>query len=351
MLASLALGLCFAFPTPGRAEPHYLEAGIQNFNMNQFDAAMYEFKRAETVNPKDPMVHYYMGSALGRLNKPDEAYEEFKKALAFAAPNSQLSRLCKVALATYADAAANAKAPPLPPPPPPKAEKTTPFKPLDSDEALLQATGGLPAQPATGEPARKETLDAKDPLRQAVKSIHDQTDSHERAMLKNGRDQARGLLDAAEAECQKIQEHAQEKIEEMRKAVIKTNKGDYPIYSAEDFEDVKKKADAECEHIRRSAKLSAESSLKNVDEHALETEKAAKNLELQFKDQKITGSGVRIMPHGTNLYTRNYETYRSHDDERASIIPLIAKPQNLRDLDTAATSKKRSEASKNTTSP
>ncbi|MGH9550705.1 MAG: hypothetical protein ACRD3W_15095, partial [Terriglobales bacterium] len=62
---------------------------------------------------------------------------------------------------------------------------------------------------------------------------------------------------------------------------------------------------------------------------AMLTEEAAYNLESQFKQQDSTTSGVRLVPQGTNLFVRNYETFHSLDDDRANVTPLIATPQRL----------------------
>src|SRR5579872_3731258 len=86
---------------PALCQTHYLEAGIQNFNMGQFAASMYEFKNAETANPRDPIVHYYMGASLARMDRLDEAMAEFQKAYQLSQPKSAVRHLSMVALATY----------------------------------------------------------------------------------------------------------------------------------------------------------------------------------------------------------------------------------------------------------
>lgn len=42
-------------------------------------------------------------------------------------------------------------------------------------------------------------------------------------------------------------------------------------------------------------------------------------------------SGIRLVPQGTNLYVRNYETFHSWNDDRQNAVPLIATPQKLDD--------------------
>jgi hypothetical protein len=278
-----------------------------------------------------------MGSALAKLNQQDEALEEFKKAYMYSPPKSAIRQLAQTALARYGQSA-GARLPTantiketaqLE-----KAAQQQQQQPDDMDTALLKATGGVPG--------------GADPLGQAINSIHKQTSEKESSMVGNAKDDLRRKTDDAEAQCQAIQSKTKQKIAEMQTAVIHGLNGNLHIYSDEDIADVQRRADDDCERIRRSAKSKGTSSLTDSQDRAVATEQSALNLERQFKDSRITGSGVRLMPQGTNLFTRNYKTYRSTDDERASVTPMIAQPKRLSDV---AASKKSEKPTAHATDP
>ena len=249
----VALVLVGSLTIPERvlAENHFLDAGIQNFNSNQFDASLYEFNRAKTASPNDPVVHYYIGSALVRLNRSDEAFEEFQKAFSLAPANSQIKELARAALATF-----NFQAPVKKLPEPPiathaKSEPKPKPKPatdsLDPDNALLQATGGIPESGAglgaTGDSKSDRGANASGSQYPGQSSrtsgnMNTATNSVEQADV--------------EAQCAEIQAEAKKRVEEMKNNVIHGITGDMHIYSPEDIDEVTQKANEKCRVLRAS---------------------------------------------------------------------------------------------------
>ncbi len=107
--------------------------------------------------------------------------------------------------------------------------------------------------------------------------------------------------------------------------------GYYSSYTQSQLDDVQRNADARCEQLRKE-RQKYEAAGQSVS--ALQD--SAANLESQIADQKLTGSGVRLVPLGTNLNVRNYESYHSDQDDRDAIVPLIAQPKKLTDISDSA---------------
>jgi hypothetical protein len=97
--------------------------------------------------------------------------------------------------------------------------------------------------------------------------------------------------------------------------------------SSAEINSIKQRCEMDCDAIRRSAE-GQRSAAANASSQQTMT-----NLQAQLQDQKLTGSGVRLMPQGTGANVRNYETFHSDDDDRNAIIPLIARPQRLQDME------------------
>ncbi len=233
------------------AENHFLDAGIQNFNSNQFDASLYEFNRAKTADPNDPVVHYYIGSTLVRLNRSDEAFEEFQKAFSLAPANSQIKELARAALANF-NFQAPAKKLPEPPitahsKPEPKTKPKPALDSLDPDNALLQATGGIP-ESAAGLGA---TGNAKS---ERGTSASGSQNSGQSSRTSGSANTASNAVDPAniEAQCAEIQAQAKKRVEEMKNNVIHGITGDMHIYSPEDIAEVTQKANEKCRVLRAS---------------------------------------------------------------------------------------------------
>lgn len=212
------------------ADSHFLDAGVQNFQASQFEASLYEFKRAERTAPNDPVVHYYMGSSLARLNRADEALDHFKRAFELAPPNSKIKALAAQALSGISHLTApQEKMQPLAQVSKGKAtlhKATASPDDLDPDNALLKATGGIPEPPPL--------LQSQPPL------------SKEAAQASE-----------IEARCTEIQDQARKRVEEMKSNVIRTAGGEMHIYSNEDIQDVIAKANAECNRLRSTLKRTA----------------------------------------------------------------------------------------------
>jgi tetratricopeptide (TPR) repeat protein len=79
-----------------------MEEGIAEFNAGHYDKALGLFGAAEPTNFNDPVFHYYMGSALIKLNHKPDAIKQFKLALDLE-PTGQVADYCKKALENLSD--------------------------------------------------------------------------------------------------------------------------------------------------------------------------------------------------------------------------------------------------------
>lgn len=66
-------------------------------------------------------------------------------------------------------------------------------------------------------------------------------------------------------------------------------------------------------------------------QHQLGLQNSAMELERQLQAPPNYMNGIKLVPQGTNLYVRNYETFHSWNDDRQNAIPMVAVPQKLED--------------------
>jgi len=96
------------------AEPNKaLNEGIALFNKGKYMEALGLFNQAKSTNSDNPMLHYYMASALMKLNQKEDAIREYKMTLLLD-PNGRLASYCQTALQSLG--AAEAPAPKAAPP-------------------------------------------------------------------------------------------------------------------------------------------------------------------------------------------------------------------------------------------
>lgn len=282
------------------ARTHYLESGIDNFGMNQLDAAMYEFKHAEIGDPRNPLVHYYMASVLSRQNKLEDAKDEYQKALSFSLPTSQVAQLCRAAIAnidkqlmSLQKQALKNGTPSGSETPGPRtssldSDKMTPLKnspvglpqkaenqnqPVgrmqranenDPDMELLKATGGIPRPllPGGDEHNKKSNSIGTTPTpgTSPLAARSTKTTKAQDSKVSSSLAESTETLSAetVEKECREIQAKMRKRVNEMQNAKVHGENGDVYLYSPEDMEDVQAQADALCESLRkRIAKTAA----------------------------------------------------------------------------------------------
>ena len=76
----------------------YFRQGFQDFELSDNELAVRELSRAEHLTPDDAQTQKYLGAALARLGKTDEAMPHFERAKALAPKDATLRRMMATAL-------------------------------------------------------------------------------------------------------------------------------------------------------------------------------------------------------------------------------------------------------------
>jgi len=193
------------------------------------------------------------------------------------------------------------------------AQKTTVIHPAPS----LTVGGNSGGNPFDSPAAAQRALD----------QIEQQTASQKSLLPRD----AEGLAERTDRQIDNIRKNTDARIQQMETPQGHGRRGSYSNYSQDDIARVQAEADARIAQLRSQKDQSLA-----AQERARLIQESANNLEQQVVQQHLTGSGIRLMPLGTNLNVRNYETYHSDDDDRAAIPALEAKPLKLSDVNKPA---------------
>lgn len=80
------------------AENPNLLQGIEKFNAGAYAEAARLFRKGETAEPSNALLHYYLAESLVKLNQENDAIREYRQAESLA-PNSQIAEYSRTALA------------------------------------------------------------------------------------------------------------------------------------------------------------------------------------------------------------------------------------------------------------
>jgi tetratricopeptide (TPR) repeat protein len=423
----LSLIAAVAIAAPVFADDSYLQAGIEKFNSQQYEAARREFKRLLPEHPTDGLLEYYLASSLAKLNRMQKASVHFRQAYLLSPANSSVREMSEAALTAYGLRPGTAVSPAAQAPSPPLSMQQAPLstshvsKASGPDSTRLSApsqsfNGGagsasvglrqdtqnfsIPGTKLSGSGRRGphslgfgHGISVKNyPTSASSSSVFAQPNSnssgglwtasggqnlptiHSAALLAPGGTSGGNAFDSpmaaqraldqieqqtanqkyllnhslnpksesAAQEADAIAKATDKQIQKMMTPVAHGRRGTYSNYSQDDIDRVQAAADSRIAELKR---LNNEAT--SVQERTRLIEESAANLKQQVTEQHLTGSGIRLMPLGTNLNVRNYETYHSDDDDRAAIPTLEAKPLKLGDVEKAPAKHSADSASRN----
>ncbi len=95
-----AASLLVCSSTPTQAAPpsnKYMQEGIALFNQGKYMESLSSFNQAKATDSDNALLHYYMASALLKLNHKEDAIREYKLTLVLE-PQGRLTSLCETAL-------------------------------------------------------------------------------------------------------------------------------------------------------------------------------------------------------------------------------------------------------------
>ena len=317
--AVLITGLLSVSPLTAFAGESHLQTGITFFNAQKLPRALKEFRLAESEKPNDALTHYYLGVTLVKCKQFKEARSYFESAQKLSAPNSDVARLAGAAMnafgATNPDASSAAKAVP---------EKAEPVASGIAKSASGELIPSLSIDGGAGSGGKGLTnnfdpgLNSFGRRRSSGQIWNAPTGGGSSTSLSIGPSLTRYSSSdpAASQALRLIGNQAQSGIA----SSLGVNGWRYS---------------------RRSNDYGY-----SGQQHASALRTSADNLSSQLVNDHLTGSGIRLVPEGTSLHVRNYETFHSDDDDRANVLPLEAKSLSLKDFGQTKSSSPKAAGSK-----
>ncbi|MCA9803945.1 MAG: hypothetical protein KC777_18370 [Cyanobacteria bacterium HKST-UBA02] len=251
-----AVLFCAGFACGARAEEEdYLKSGIKLYNQGNYQEAIGHLGLARAKEFNNAVLHYYMANAFSQMGKKGDAVREFRIAYALD-PESEVGKFSKQALQALGAEKEEEEAPPSPP-----VRQTPPEK-------------------STADQLRDKTLSSLRNQASDASSIHREL----------GREQAASTARSAN-----------DIISRKRSAMMADmlNSGRRPGLTREAREYLSQ--------LESMFNKSKQSNIESSNRRARSVEESSRNLQNLINESNGRG-GHRLIPAGTNLYVRNYDT-------------------------------------------
>ncbi|CAM6003182.1 unnamed protein product [Sphagnum balticum] len=305
--AVLISGLLSLSPLAAFADESHLQAGINLFNAHKLQRALGEFRLAESEKPNDPLTQYYLGVTLVKCNQFKKARPYFESAGKLAAPNSDVARLSTAALQAFgpAESAASSAA-----------------------KAAAPGASGV-AKTASGQLIPSLSIDGG-----AGSGGNGLTDNFDPAVNTSGQRRSSGQIWNAPPAGSSAGRGASLSISGSSSALTHYSSSDPAASQALRLIGNQAQSGIASSLGLNSWRYSPRSSDNGYSgqQHASALKTSADNLSSQLVNDHLTGSGIRLVPEGTSLHVRNYESFHSDDDDRANVVPMEAKSLSLKDF-------------------
>jgi tetratricopeptide (TPR) repeat protein len=293
-------------PLKALAIESHLQSGIAFFNAQKIRRALEEFRLAESEKPNDALTHYYLAVTLVKCKQFRKARPYFESAQQLAAPNSDVQRLAQAALKAFATGDADAVS----------AAKSAPAQSVSSGIAKTASGQLIPSLSVDGGAGTggKGLIPNSDPGLNTFghRAAKGRVWNAPPAGSNSGPSLSIGNTFTFNryASSDPAANQALKLISKQAQAGIVTSLGGIGprrAYQAIDY--------------------GPDSQMRLAAWRA-----SADNLSSQLVSDHLTGSGIRLVPEGTSLHVRNYESFHSDDDDRANVVPLEAKSLSLKDV-------------------
>jgi hypothetical protein len=248
----------------------FFARAVQYYQRNDFKNAELFLRQAISEAPGEPNMHYYLANTLVRLNRHDEAKEEFKRAYNLD-PYGPISGYCRKALAVYDNQ--NPDAAPA----------------VSATDNLMRYSN---REPSIVDPEKKVLSLRSQAEREKLR--HQQVaDSYSRAMNSTG-----------DGEAQRIRQNSRDEID----SILHGTRYSYPwMQQAAEAraQQVQSNAD-ELERIARDRAKERAAEYKAVSkEKGKSLDETVTNLERQFTTKALPGT-PQLRHDGTDLFVRSY---------------------------------------------
>lgn len=288
---------------PKSSNPSY-DDGVRDYFAGKFQQAAIKLARASGVEPGNAMVHYYLANALVHLKDDQSAQQEYRICYALE-PKGAVGDYCKQALQRYRASVPSAK---------------------EIEEIHGAIFGGKSPALATKKTHGEAQID------RSVTVIRRQVDWEKSKNKTEADTTADAAMEIAKNEVKRLNERLELDINTFLNNNPITIRNDQDVnfltWREQTLMQMRNRSKDQQEKVMREAKdLKARyGKIGQMRETALD--QVADNLERQMSD-KSSNSGVRLLPQGTDLYVRRYESTRTAialPDAHAAVVRIYGKP-------------------------
>jgi len=271
-----------------------IDPGMLMYKAGHLEQAKQYYEAEIVAAPKNANAHYMLANILLGLKRSDDARKEYKFAEVLDPYGStgQCSRLALTRLGGKPAAISSM------------------FQP-DSKDNLNQSSMSLPNK-----------TDSRQKMNNTVRIISAEVNDEEQKKQAECDAKVKRIYEESDAKVQQIEEEMQERIDANGCPVH----GSHASYNPEPLNEmVRQECNERIDKIRSQACHQADEVMAAYKEKAIALEDSAVALDKSYINNQQTGS-PSLMPAGTNMYVRNYQTA---DSPSGSPVPVMAAPAKL----------------------
>lgn len=290
----LILGLTALFAIRGAEASQLTDEGMRFYNAGQFDKAGAYFEAEIKANPNDATAHYLLGNSFVKLNRVAEAQAAYERAIMLDPKGNvgQYSLKAKEGLSAQA------------------------LKTSSSADSSLR-----PLPPPSQSPAAPDFNDTKS----SALAVSKQTDETEKRI--SAECDAR-VTEIQRASDRKIQSLQREMSERMSANVWVGRSNRVTTYDpSSENQAIREEYAPQIKAIREDTQKQIDAVKASYKDRLAACETSAVTVDRSYVSP--TTGNVRLVPAGTSLYTRNYQ---SDGEASGNAVPVLATPKRLVDM-------------------
>ncbi len=261
------------------------DRGLEYLEAGRYQHAEVYLRQAVSLEPNDPMVHYYLANALVHVGKHKEAIKEYQESYRLD-PYGPVSGYCRKALETY-----RADVPEV---------ATTPGAPAAA--VVTTASSIVHDYPVTSKP-----------ITEAISKIRHEAEVEKERHKHFAESLSNAATKTGEMQANQIQENAKDDIDKIYNppaAAIGRTVYNPLMFTPEMLkakaDEVRRNADEAATLARNRAEQRANSYKRWTEDHAYALDESAANLESHLRERNLPGT-PRLDVTGTGLFVRNYQ--------------------------------------------
>jgi tetratricopeptide (TPR) repeat protein len=236
--------------------------GLQLYQNGQYLSAYDQFTRLAKVDVNNPEIHYLLAITMVKLNDPNHAIKEYQRTISLD-PRGTYGRQAQIGL-----------------------------------QALTASTAGAPTGYAGANGNIATVADAMSAIRQEAHFA-------KQAKRTDAQADVNAINESTTATASKLAMQRNQEVADMENSYYTTRDGcTVPMYTQSDIDNVAASYNNRISSVQDQGAAGAAQALANGQQTVNALRDSAHNLYAQLSD--TSGSGVKLIPQGTNLYVRNY---------------------------------------------